>query len=162
MKKNLKLSGFTLIELLVVVAIIGVLTAVLLVNLVGIRERAADAKKKSDLNQLKSSLRLYYNDYQGYPAADGTGHILGCTDGVSACEQDPNGSGNSPDSLTNATGTVYMKEVPEYIAYWSDLDKETFYVGVILSNASDPEAAASVTRCNAPPTSEGIFYVCTD
>lgn len=150
--------GFTLIELLVVVAIIGVLTAVLLVNLVGIRERGADTKKKSDLNQLKSSLRLYYNDYQAYPGADGTANILGCTNGASVCSK----TGGS--TLNNASGTVYMKFVPEYSEYSVDASRETFYVGVALSNASDPEATASRTRCGVPvnPSTEGKFYVCTD
>lgn len=148
-------KGFTLIELLVVIAIIGVLTAVLLVNLVGIRERGADTKKKADLNQLKNALRLYYNDYQAYPSASG-GILMGCTDGTSACAQ----VGGS--SLTNASGTVYMKEVPEYVEYSVGAGSETFYVGVTLSNPSDPEAAASGSKCGVGVPTEGVFYVCTD
>lgn len=157
MKKNtLRIStGFTLIELLVVIAIIGVLTAVLLVNLVGIRERGADTKKKADLNQLKNALRLYYNDYQAYPSASGR-ILMGCTDGTSACAQ----VGGS--SLTNASGTVYMKEVPEYVEYSVGAGSETFYVGVTLSNPSDPEAAASGSKCGVGVPTEGVFYVCTD
>jgi prepilin-type N-terminal cleavage/methylation domain-containing protein len=155
MKNHFKISGFTLIELLVVVAIIGVLTAVLLVNLVGIRERAADSRKKSNLNQLKSSLRLYYNDHQSYPG-EGSGSINGCGDGNDACAQ----VGGS--SLNNGSGTVYMKEVPEYSVYSVDATGETFYAGVLLTNPSDPEAADSATRCGAPPTPAGTFYVCTD
>ncbi|MCA9343246.1 type II secretion system protein [Candidatus Saccharibacteria bacterium] len=157
MKKNtLKINtGFTLIELLVVIAIIGVLTAVLLVNLVGIRERGADTKKKADLNQLKNALRLYYNDYQAYPSASG-GILMGCTDGTSICAQ----TGGS--SLTNASGTVYMKEVPEYVEYSVGAGSETFYVGVTLSNPSDPEAAASGSKCGVGVPTEGVFYVCTD
>lgn len=157
MKNNtLKINtGFTLIELLVVIAIIGVLTAVLLVNLVGIRERGADTKKKADLNQLKNALRLYYNDYQAYPSASG-GILMGCTDGTSACAQ----VGGS--SLTNASGTVYMKEVPEYVEYSVGAGSETFYVGVTLSNPSDPEAAASGSKCGVGVPTEGVFYVCTD
>jgi len=157
----MKNKGFTLIELLVVVAIIGVLTAVLLVNLVGIRERGADTKKKSDLNQLKSALRLYYNDEQNYPEAS-SGLIQGCgSNGVSTCIGDPDSSG-FPSTLQNSTGTVYMKEVPEYTAYSTDVNRDTFFVGVALTNASDPEAAASMARCGAPATPAGIFYVCTD
>lgn len=155
-KSTLRIStGFTLIELLVVIAIIGVLTAVLLVNLVGIRERGADTKKKADLNQLKNALRLYYNDYQAYPSASG-GILMGCTDGTSACAQ----VGGS--SLTNASGTVYMKEVPEYVEYSVGAGGETFYVGVTLSNPSDPEAAASGSKCGVGDPTEGVFYVCTD
>lgn len=149
---KIKKSGFTLIELLVVVAIIGVLTAVLLVNLVGIRERAADTKKKADLNQMKSAMRLYYNDFQGYPANSG-GSIQAC--GGAACAE---------GSEMNNGATVYMKSVPEYTEYWVSADRESYYIGVTLTNLSDPEAAASFDRCGSliGAETEGMFYVCSD
>jgi general secretion pathway protein G len=103
-----KKSGFTLIEILVVVAIIGLLTALLLVNLVGIRERGADTRKKSNLNQFRTALRLYYNDYQSYPAANNN-NVLGCgINGISVCDQ------AGGDDLNNGSGTIYMKGTPEY------------------------------------------------
>lgn len=147
-------NGFTLIELLVVVAIIGVLTALLLVNLVGVRERGADASKKSDLNQLKTALRLYYNDYQTYPSGSG-GVLMGCTDGSSACAQ----AGGSV--LTNGS-TVYMTSVPEYQEYNRTNGGDGFTIGVLLNNASDPEAANSATKCGIGSPTAGVFYVCAD
>lgn len=65
--KKINKKGFTLIELLVVISIIGVLTAILMVNLVGARERSRDAQKIQNLNSLKNALRIYYNDNQAYP-----------------------------------------------------------------------------------------------
>lgn len=65
--KNFK-KAFTLIELLVVIAIIGVLTAIIVPNFMGARERANDSKVKQDMVSIKNALRSYYNDNQSYPA----------------------------------------------------------------------------------------------
>lgn len=63
--------GFTLVELLVSISIIAVLTAILLPNFMGARERARDAAKIQELNTLKNGLRAYYNDIQAYPTGSG-------------------------------------------------------------------------------------------
>ena len=52
-------QGFSLLELLVVIAIIAVILAVAVANFVGARQRARDVRKKAELTQLKSALRLY-------------------------------------------------------------------------------------------------------
>src|SRR5260221_5566566 len=72
MSKSSIKRGFTLIELLVVIAIIAILVAFVVSNFLGARQRAKDAKKKVELQQLKSALRLYYNDYSLYPGPNTT------------------------------------------------------------------------------------------
>jgi type II secretion system protein G len=96
--KSLKLKtenirkGFTLIELLIVIAIIGVLATLLMVNFVGVRQRARDAQRKSDLRQIQSALEIWRSDNGSYPASSEFG---------TAC--------NAP--LVH-NGTTYMAKLP--------------------------------------------------
>lgn len=71
------LQGFTLVELLVSISIIAVLSAILLPNFMGARERARDSAKIQELYSIKNGLRAYYNDVQAYPT--GTGVVLNAT-----------------------------------------------------------------------------------
>lgn len=61
-------SGFTLIELLVVIAIIGILSSVVLASLNGARESSRDARRQTDLSQLRTALALYRDQQGNYPA----------------------------------------------------------------------------------------------
>lgn len=56
--------GFTIIELLVVVAIIGILTGVVLVAISDSRQRARDARRKTELKSIENAIELYasYNN----------------------------------------------------------------------------------------------------
>lgn len=68
MKKQHRLSrGFTLVELLVVIAIIGVLATLLLLQLGVARQRARDAKRIADVNQVRTAAELYFDDNGEYP-----------------------------------------------------------------------------------------------
>ncbi|MDE2026448.1 MAG: prepilin-type N-terminal cleavage/methylation domain-containing protein [Patescibacteria group bacterium] len=60
-------SGFTLIELLIVMAIIGILAALLLTSFIGVRERARDGRRKSDISELQAALEQYRADQGDYP-----------------------------------------------------------------------------------------------
>lgn len=65
-------SGFTLIEILVVVAVIGMLSAVILVSLNQARARGRDARRKADMIQVHKALELYANDNNGaFPSTGG-------------------------------------------------------------------------------------------
>ncbi|MFH0815138.1 MAG: type II secretion system protein [Candidatus Falkowbacteria bacterium] len=62
-------DGFTLVELLVVVAIIGLLSTMAVVSLNGIRERARDTKRISDIDAIQKSMELVKSEYGGYDKA---------------------------------------------------------------------------------------------
>lgn len=117
-------KGFTLIELLIVIAIIGVLAALLMVNFVGIRQRARDAQRKSDLRQIQSALEIYRADSSSYPLS-----LPGC---------------GLPFS---ANGTTYMQKVPcdplnsgSYIyTYVSGSGNTTYSLYACLENVNDSQ-----------------------
>lgn len=60
-------KGFTLIELLVVIATIGILAAVVLASLNSARAKSRDAKRKLELEQVRTALALYYSTNGQYP-----------------------------------------------------------------------------------------------
>lgn len=63
--------GFTLIELIVAVAIIGVLVAVIVVNLNTSRVKARNAQRISDLQKIQLALEEYFDDNKKYPTCNG-------------------------------------------------------------------------------------------
>ncbi len=59
--------GFTLIELLVVIGIIGILASTVTASIAPAREKARDAKRMQDLNQIRNAIELYYENNGSYP-----------------------------------------------------------------------------------------------
>ncbi|QQG42269.1 MAG: prepilin-type N-terminal cleavage/methylation domain-containing protein [Candidatus Woesebacteria bacterium] len=60
-------DGFTLIELLVTISIIGILIGLSVFGLQGARQSARDAKRKTDLEQIRSAVEIYKADCNKYP-----------------------------------------------------------------------------------------------
>lgn len=165
-------SGFTLIELLVVIAIIATIIAFAVPNFLGARQRAADAKRKSEANQLKAALRLYYNDYQRYPADNSPGPLYNVIKGCGA-----SGTGACPCSSTldfaaggSGCDAVYMKKFPSewgvsMFYYQQGGNTDDFCLKVPLDNASDQDIAKSQARCATPcagKVSGSDYVLCAD
>lgn len=159
-KKNLSQrqpKAFTLIELLIVIAVIGILVAVILPNLIGMRERARDTVRKNDLAQLGKALRLYFDDFGAYPM-DSVNKIC--------CDADPTSctAGVCGNNFV-VNGTSYMKALPEGYTYDQRDDGYDFLLAIDLENASDQDIEKSVARCNvisAGPADSLTYYVCAD
>lgn len=137
-----KKRGFTLIELLVVVAIIGVLSALLMSNFVGVRQRARDAQRKSDVRQLQSALELYRADVGAYPSS---ATLSTCGNGVSFKSQDNTSTYMQAVPCDPSTGSPY--------SYTSN-DGTTYTLITCLENGNDSQKDSS----NAVSCSTGGTY----
>src|SRR5689334_15870642 len=138
-------KGFTLIELLVVIGIIALLISVAIPNFLSARQRASDSKKKSEMAQLKNALRLYYNDFNTYPAAFTGG--VGKINYIAGCGAAGTGQCPCSASLDFASGaacdSVYMKKFPSDLGtgtyYYKTASGEDFCLRAVLDNTSDSD-----------------------
>ncbi|MFA6464090.1 MAG: prepilin-type N-terminal cleavage/methylation domain-containing protein [Candidatus Paceibacterota bacterium] len=105
-------KGFTLIELMVVISIISLLSSIVLTSLNTARVRARDARRMSDITELRNALQLIANDNGGiYPPSTYWGiNCIGLNDGDSNCWL---GNGrNMGDTNITTLFSNYMKVIP--------------------------------------------------
>ena len=99
-KRNHK--GFTLIELLIVVAIIGIIVAIAIPNLLNAIQRAKQKRTMGDMRTAGTAAEAYAIDFDRYPAA--AGYSL------------PSGLGYPPTASFGGQGSGFnQKTTPTYV-----------------------------------------------
>ncbi len=100
MRKTRNQGGFTLLEIMVVIVILGVLSAMIVPNLLGNKEKADKQKVVSDVIALENAMDMYKLDNSRYPTTD---------QGLEALVSKPDGS---PEPR-NYREDGYIKRLPE-------------------------------------------------
>src|SRR5262245_35523542 len=121
-------SGFTLIELLIVIAIIGILAAIAIPNLLNAVQRGKQKRSMSDMRALATAIEAYAVDNNQYP--------------TSAC---PGGTfTTNPTQLTNTSQFSLL--TPTYIAQPPTKDGWQHYFFYALSSDNQAYAIWSAGR----------------
>ena len=147
-------DGFTLIELLIVIVIIGILATIFFANYLGVRQRARDSQRKSNLRQIQAALELYRYGQGTYPVP-GTYGLY---------------PANCPTSGPLVGGTeTYMKNIPcdsKGISYYNSGNYyytsggTSYTLCACLENIYDSQGAAN-SACStgvSPACSSDEFF----
>lgn len=146
--KKTKYAAFTLIELLVVISIIGILATLVAANLNSARSRARDAQRKSDLKNMQTALRLYYNDAGRYPGSDGSNQIVGCGSSFSnllSCAWGGSWAVGSTTFMNTLPKDPLSSQAYQYIFK----DTDSYELDACLENSSDINGVAATITCSS-------------
>lgn len=155
--------GFTIIELLVVIAIVGILSSIVLTTLNASRSKGRDAKRISDLTQIRNAIELFYDTYGTYPRTSCPGSwdahwqcLATCleTGGLAACGvATPNfvsSMSKVPQDPLDNPSVLSDADPGYYYGYPAGCTTgESYRIGTLLENASSTSLRGDI---------DGSFY----
>jgi general secretion pathway protein G len=143
---NRKQKGFTLIELLIVVAIIGILAAIAIPNLLTALQRSRQKRSMADMRSIATGWEARATDTNGYAAA-----------GASITWPDPDTDVTIIEPILTPT---YIRKFPHYDGWGTKFqvgwDNRNYAIESLGADGSDPEATTpdfgDGTSATAPVT----------
>lgn len=160
--------GFTLVELLVVIAIIGILATLVLLQLGTARARARDTQRIAHVNQIRTAVEQYYEDYGGQYPADITDASIGdylANVPTDPLTEDPYGYAFEVSSGKNVGFVVWTQLEQNAAALRSDADlvgpgstESGDYTGGDTVPGAGSGTGTDADQCNADPGTAVCIY----
>ena len=142
-KLLLRKKGFTLVELLVVIAVIAILVTIVIIaiNPQTVIRNSQDTKIRTEMNQVKTSLQLYFNENNRYPDKD-----------------------TEFDASTGSVNFVptYIRQLPTFAISYEE--SGTDYDAAADVNNITTEDTNSETKCTSDGDNgaSGDYWICPD
>ena len=148
-------GGFTLIELLVVIAIIGILSSVVLGSLNTARAKGNDSAIKSNLNGVRTSAEIYFDDHQYKYLTSGTVVNGACPDNATTNMLADSNIKNAIAAATTQSGGNDDTTNNIYTNTYCYVSSTTWAMAIRLRTALDSETATD-------PVIDGADAWCID
>ncbi len=143
-------KGVSLIELLVIIIIIVILASISVIALNGQRAKARDAKRISDIKQVRTALEFYFSDEGEYPIVEQP-IVLGQANATKLCSKVEGGFVAAETACNQET--TYMTEIPTDPL----LDKQYTYIG-----AQDGYDITFITEKESTLGPAGLYHAHTE
>ena len=138
-------KGFTLIELLVVISIIGLLSSIVMANLVTARQKALDSATLQNFKQLQTAMELYKDSNGHYITPNYDSHV--CDQNMGECSMN--------QGSYRASGMLSKLVEDKYISSLDFLDKLGVIIYIYDTSNWDPEQL----QCGGITDKEYLFLI---
>lgn len=149
--KNLPIkSGFTLVEIIVVISIISLIATIGISSYSVLNRNARDARRKADLEQVRSALELYKSNNGAYPTTGGAWYGT-CTAGWATV---------TSDYVPNIVADGYIQKLPQDPRNGQSFAPCSSGADVCYTYKSDGTDYKLISHCGAEvaPNSNDPYY----